>query len=95
MEAQGKTSTAGLTRDEREVFARVSRRGFMGATAAATLSALIGREPRVQASQARPTTATADAVIVLWPRNFRPFWEARSSVFTPVTRWLESSSAAL
>ena len=69
MESHNNTSIdplAGLTRDEREVFARVSRRGFMGATAGATLSALVGREPRLQASQARPTTATADAVIVLW-----------------------------
>ena len=74
-----------LTRDERDVFGRVSRRGFMGATAAATLSALVGREPRLQASQARPTTATADAVIVLWmaggmaqtetfdPKRYTPF----------------------
>src|SRR6476659_8937307 len=74
-----------LTRDEREVFARGSRRCFMGATAGATLSALVGREPRLQASQARPATATADAVIVLWmaggmaqtetfdPKRYTPF----------------------
>jgi len=88
MESHNNTSIdplAGLTRDEREVFGRVSRRGFMGATAGATLSALVGREPRLQASQARPTTATADAVIVLWmaggmaqtetfdPKRYTPF----------------------
>src|SRR6478672_12436729 len=88
MESHNNTSIdplAGLTRDEREVFARVSRWGFMGATAGATLSALVGREPRLQASQARPTTATADAVIVLWmaggmaqtetfdPKRYTPF----------------------
>ena len=45
-----------LTREERDIFARVSRRGFMGATAGATLAALVGREPHgSQASQARPT----------------------------------------
>ena len=43
----------------------------MGATAAATLAALAGREPRARrlAGRARPrgpTKATADAVIVLW-----------------------------
>ena len=88
MKSQNNTSIdplARLTRDEREVFARVSRRGFMGATAGATLSALVGREPRLQASQARPATATADAVIVLWmaggmaqtetfdPKRYTPF----------------------
>ncbi len=40
-----------MTRDEltakNAIYARVSRRGFMGATAAATLSALVGREPRL------------------------------------------------
>ena len=88
MESHNNTSIdplARLTREEREVFARVSRRGFMGATAGATLSALVGREPRLQASQARPATGTADAVIVLWmaggmaqtetfdPKRYTPF----------------------
>ena len=57
----------------------------MGATAGATLSALIGREPRpLQAQGSRPN-ATADAVIVLWmaggmaqtetwdPKRYTPF----------------------
>ena len=73
-----------MTRDEHRVFSRVSRRSFMGATAAATLGALAGREPSlVRAQQARP--ATADAVIVLWmaggmaqtetfdPKRYTPF----------------------
>ena len=66
----------GLTAEERRIYARVSRRGFMGATAGATLAALAGREPafaKASAGQgpganasARPASATADAVIVLW-----------------------------
>jgi hypothetical protein len=72
-----------LTPEERLIYARVSRRGFMGATAAATLSALVGREPRLVAGPQRK--ATADAVIVLWmaggmaqtetfdPKRYTPF----------------------
>jgi hypothetical protein len=37
-----------LTREERHIYSRLTRRGFMGATAAATLGALAGREPRVR-----------------------------------------------
>jgi Protein of unknown function (DUF1501) len=62
-----------MTSEERRIYAQVSRRGFMGATAAATLAALGGREPvLVHASQpASPKreggrAASADAVIVLW-----------------------------
>src|SRR6478609_9161124 len=75
-----------LTREERDIFARVSRRTFMGATAGATLTALVGREPqRLDAAQAATLTATADAVIVLWmaggmaqtetfdPKRYTPF----------------------
>src|SRR3989449_11641320 len=56
-----------LTAEEQTVFSRlVGRRAFLGATAGATLSALVGREPRsLQAQGGRPN-ATADAVIVLW-----------------------------
>jgi hypothetical protein len=74
-----------LTRDEREVYARLSRRGFMGATAAGTLAALTGREPTlIRGAQPAPK-ATADAVIVLWmaggmaqtetfdPKRYTPF----------------------
>ena len=72
--------------DESQIYARISRRGFMGCTAAATLSALAGREPILamgaQAAAARPT---ADAVVVLWmaggmaqtetfdPKRYTPF----------------------
>ena len=65
-----------MTKDERGIYARVSRRGFMGATAGATLAALAGRRPvrlaalahgRPEAQGAsKPLQGTADAVIVLW-----------------------------
>jgi hypothetical protein len=73
-----------LTREEREIYRRVSRRGFMGATAGATLAALAGREPLLARAQPSPRT-TADAVIVLWmaggmaqtetfdPKRYTPF----------------------
>jgi uncharacterized protein (DUF1501 family) len=54
-----------MTRDERHVYGRVSRRGFMGATAAATLSALVGREPLLAQADEK-LSPTADAMIVLW-----------------------------
>jgi hypothetical protein len=76
----------GLTAEERRIYSRVSRRGFMGATAGATLAALAGREPAlVKAAQDAPHAATADAVIVLWmaggmaqtetfdPKRYTPF----------------------
>ena len=73
-----------LTAEERAIYAQVSRRGFMGATAAATLAALAGREP-VFAQGTQAPRATADAVIVLWmaggmaqtetfdPKRYTPF----------------------
>jgi hypothetical protein len=73
-----------LTAEERAIYAQVSRRGFMGATAAATLAALAGREP-VLAQGTQAPRATADAVIVLWmaggmaqtetfdPKRYTPF----------------------
>ena len=73
-----------LNAEERRIYARVTRRGFMGATAAATLAALAGRAPAlVRAQPAAP--ASADAVIVLWmaggmaqtetfdPKRYTPF----------------------
>lgn len=72
-----------MTTEERLISARVSRRGFMGATAGATLAALIGREPELV--HAAESKATADAVIVLWmaggmaqtetfdPKRYTPF----------------------
>jgi uncharacterized protein (DUF1501 family) len=72
-----------MNAEERLISSRVSRRGFMGATASATLAALIGREP--QLVHAAAPNATADAVIVLWmaggmaqtetfdPKRYTPF----------------------
>src|SRR3984893_7224829 len=73
--------------EERAIYSRVSRRGFMGATAAATLAALAGREPALAlgTQPAAGPPATADAVIVLWmaggmaqtetfdPKRYTPF----------------------
>ena len=39
-----------MTSEERLVTTRLTRRQFMGATAAATLAALAGREPRLLAA---------------------------------------------
>jgi hypothetical protein len=73
-----------MTREETLIYEKLSRRGFMGATAAASLSALIGREPMLMRQQPK-TPATADAVIVLWmaggmaqtetfdPKRYTPF----------------------
>ena len=76
----------GLSAEERYIYSRVSRRTFMGATAAGTLAALAGREPsRLQAQTAARPSATADAIIVLWmaggmaqtetfdPKRYTPF----------------------
>ena len=76
-----------MTLEERVISARISRRGFMGATAAATLGALVGREPQIlwAAQKDAAPAATADAVIVLWmaggmahtetfdPKRYTPF----------------------
>ena len=67
-----------MTREEQFIYSRISRRGFMGATAGATLAALAGREPYLLhgaqaakpgaggATEAKKIQPTADAVIVLW-----------------------------
>ena len=56
-----------MTNEEREIYARVGRRRFIGATAGATLAALAGHEPMLAWPQAAPRpNATADAIIVLW-----------------------------
>jgi hypothetical protein len=75
-----------MTHDETLISSKLTRRGFMGATAAATLSALVGREPVLAwGSNQEPPKATADAVIVLWmaggmaqtetfdPKRYTPF----------------------
>ena len=73
-----------MTREERYIYSKLSRRDFMGATAAATLAALTGREPVLARSQEK-ITPSADAVIVLWmaggmaqtetfdPKRYTPF----------------------
>ena len=74
-----------LSKEEHLIYQQLSRRGFMGATAAATLGALIGREPQLLRAAQAPAKATADAVIVLWmaggmastetfdPKRYTPF----------------------
>ncbi|HEX4567053.1 MAG TPA: hypothetical protein VH138_10510 [Vicinamibacterales bacterium] len=54
--------------EDAHIYARLSRRGFLGCTAAATLAALAGREPLLAfGGQSAPAPrATADAVVVLW-----------------------------
>jgi uncharacterized protein DUF1501 len=78
-------STAKMTKEERSISAKLGRRDFMaaGATAAASLAALAGKEPRVV--QAAAPASTADTVIVLWmaggmaqtetwdPKRYTPF----------------------
>ena len=74
-----------MNRDEQLIYRSLSRRQFLGATAAGTLAALAGREPELVRAQAPPAKATADAVIVLWmaggmaqtetfdPKRYTPF----------------------
>ncbi len=74
-----------LTSEERSIYRSISRRGFLGATAAGTLAALAGREPSRLAAQTPAIAPTADAVIVLWmaggmaqtetfdPKKYTPF----------------------
>ena len=50
MSSDTSQNLTGLTAEERRIYARVSRRGFMGATAGATLAALAGREPALRQS---------------------------------------------
>ena len=73
--------------EESRIYGTLTRRGFMGCTAAATLSALAGREPLLAFGRqgSPPIHATADAVIVLWmaggmaqtetfdPKRYTPF----------------------
>ena len=54
-----------MNSDEKRALAAVSRRGFLGATGAATLAALAGRAPVLQAAPEK-LKATADTVILLW-----------------------------
>jgi hypothetical protein len=55
------------TLEEQVISSRLlGRRAFLGTTAGATLSALVGHEPRLLQAQGPRPNATADAVIVLW-----------------------------
>lgn len=72
-----------MTAEEQTIASLVSRRGFMGATSAAMLAALAGREP--QMLKAADRAAAADSIIVLWmaggmaqtetwdPKRYTPF----------------------
>ena len=74
-----------MTREEDRIYRALSRRGFIGATAGATLASLVGREPQQLRAAQTPPKATADAVIVLWmaggmastetfdPKRYTPF----------------------
>jgi uncharacterized protein (DUF1501 family) len=74
-----------MTAEEKLMASRVSRRAFVGATAGATLAALVGREPQLLHAQGPAPPATADAIIVLWmaggmaqtetfdPKRYTPF----------------------
>ena len=79
------TADERLNREELAIHRQLSRRGFLGATAGATLATLVGREPTlVQASQLTPS---ADAVIVLrlqkerHSENFLPSLREYSALF--------------
>lgn len=56
-----------MNRDEKKILdALVSRRGFMGASASATLAALAGGAPTALWAQSEKPKATADTLILLW-----------------------------
>src|ERR1051326_3676680 len=72
-----------MNSEERQIHSKISRRGFMGVTAAGALAALAGREPELV--RAASSAATADAIVVLWmaggmaqtetfdPKRYTPF----------------------
>jgi uncharacterized protein (DUF1501 family) len=75
-----------MTQEEKHIYSRISRRGFMGTTAAAALAALSGAEPQLlKAADGPEIKPTADSVIVLWmaggmaqtetwdPKRYTPF----------------------
>jgi uncharacterized protein (DUF1501 family) len=74
-----------MNRDEREALRRISRRQFVGATAAASLAALAGPAPQLYAAEPEHPKPTADTVILLWmaggmaqtetfdPKTFTPY----------------------
>jgi Protein of unknown function (DUF1501) len=92
-------ANAKLTAEEKFISAKIGRRGFMaaGVGAAASLAALVGKEPQVVRAA---TTGTADTVIVLWmaggmaqtetwdPKRYMPF-----AVGTPTAKVLSTFPA--
>ena len=74
-----------MNAEEKHIYSRISRRGFMGATAAGTLAALAGSGPQSLDAATSAPKATADAIIVLWmaggmaqtetwdPKRYTPF----------------------
>src|ERR1051326_7497577 len=72
-----------MNSEERQIHSKISRRGFMGVTAAGALGSLAGREPEM--GRAASSAATADAIVVLWmaggmaqtetfdPKRYTPF----------------------
>ena len=73
-----------MNREEKLISARMSRRGFMGTTAGATLAALTAAEPQLLRGSTAPQP-TADSIIVIWmaggmaqtetwdPKRYTPF----------------------
>src|SRR5437868_7643587 len=53
-----------MTREEKLISSKISRRGFVGVSAAGALAALVCREPELV--RAATSEATADSVILLW-----------------------------
>jgi uncharacterized protein (DUF1501 family) len=75
-----------MNAEEKRIYSKVSRRGFMGTTAAATFAALGGARPDLlKAADAPAIKPSADSVIVLWmaggmaqtetwdPKRYTPF----------------------
>ncbi len=54
-----------MTREEKHIHSRLTRRHFLGASAAATFAALSGTAPLLAEESPRPTP-TADTLILLW-----------------------------
>jgi len=81
-----------MNAEERRIYSSLSRRGFLGATAGATMAALTSGEPQLLGARPAPAIPpTADAVIVLWmaggmaqtetfdPKRFTPYEPGRKS----------------
>src|SRR5947208_9613895 len=71
-----------MNAEERYIASKITRRGFMGVSAAGALAALAGSEPQLVRAE---TKATADSIVVLWmaggmaqtetwdPKRYTPF----------------------